>query len=30
MKIYRDEKTQGFLGMILFVDIFANVERFGF
>ena len=28
MKMYKDEKTQGFQGMILFVEISANVKRF--
>ena len=30
MKMYRDEKTQSFLRMILLVEIFANVKCFGF
>ena len=30
MKMYRDENTQGFKSMILFIEIFANVKRFGF
>ena len=27
MKMYRDEKTQSLLRMILFVKIFANIKR---
>ena len=30
MKMYRDEKTQGLHRSILFVELFANVKRFGF
>ena len=30
MKMYRDEKTQGLQGMILFVEISANIKHFGF
>ena len=29
MKMYRDEKTQGLMRMILFVEEFATVKRFG-
>ena len=30
MKIFTNEKTQGFQRLILFVEIFAIVKRFGF
>ena len=30
MKMYRDEKTQGFQRMILFEEMFANIKHFGF
>ena len=30
MKMYRDEKTQGLLKMVLFIELFANIRRFGF
>ena len=30
MKRYREEKTQGLEWMILFIEFFANVKRFGF
>ena len=30
MKMYRDEKTHGLQRMILFIELFANVKRFGF
>ena len=29
MKTYKDEKIQSLQRMILFVEIFANVKRFG-
>ena len=30
MKMYQDEKTQGLLRMILFIELFANVRCFSF
>ena len=30
MKMYRDEKTLGLQRVILFIESFANVTRFGF
>ena len=30
MRMWSDEKTQGFQRKILFVEIFDNVKRFGF
>ena len=30
MTMYRDEKTQGFQRIILYLKIFANIKRFGF
>ena len=30
MKIFRDEKTQGLQGMILFIKSFANIKYFVF
>ena len=30
MKMYGDKKTQGLQRMILFIELFANVKRFGF
>ena len=29
MKICRDEKIQDLQGMILFIEIFVNIKRFG-
>ena len=30
MKMYKDEKTLGILRIILFIELFANVNRFAF